>query len=94
MGQSYEPTWTAIGGELNQIAVNTNQSVFGINMYGVNIPETLAQLSLGVDRTVWGANLFLRQPDRELGQCSRLTSPDLGRSANNCGDDLASRIDF
>ncbi|HEX3684279.1 MAG TPA: tectonin domain-containing protein [Bryobacteraceae bacterium] len=60
-----------VAGELNRIAVNANESVFGINLYGqtytygqtspnvngwVNIPGTLAQLSLGVDGTVWGVN--------------------------------------
>jgi len=60
-----------VAGELNQIAVSANVSIFGINLYGqtymlgqplpnvngfVNIPGTLAQLSLGVDGTVWGVN--------------------------------------
>src|ERR1700728_766532 len=59
------PNWSPVGGELNQIAVNANPSIFGINLYGqtymylegwVNIPGTLAQLSLGADGTVWGIN--------------------------------------
>ncbi len=70
-GQSTANAWDNIPGELNRIAVSTNQTypsnlfVFGINSYGqtymyvngwIEIPGDLVQLSNGADGTVWGIN--------------------------------------